>query len=231
MNLVVSKLGKLSQAAAAATLFAASPGVAQTNDHAPVALQSAKKLTQEKADSETWTYMKPGLKLTGYQSLIVDPTLIYTGPDAQFDGIDATDRAKYAEIITLALRQEIAKILPVIARSGETTLRLRVTLLGAKKTKGGIATATRLTTFGFAANALKSVAGKPGTMTGSILYAVELLDSKSGELLVAGVRRRSPDALDIPATLSTTDTVKAIAHDFAGAIRDRLEKATDKSSQ
>ena len=74
--------------------------------------------------------------------------------------------------------------------------------------------------------ALVIVMGKTGTFTGSLLYAVELYDARSNELLLAAVRRRTPDPLDVPATLSTTDTVKAIAREFADGARKRLQELT-----
>ena len=157
--------------------------------------------------------------------MIVEPTSVYDGPDAQFDGIEPADRAKYAQILTTALGSELAGAFPAPAKAGPGALRIHLTILGAKKTKGGVATATRVTTFGLATSALKSAMGKPGALTGSMLVALEAFDGGTGELLVAAVRRRSPDALDIPATLSTTDTVKAIASDLADNIRRKLEKA------
>ena len=44
--------------------------------------------------------------------------------------------------------------------------------------------------------------------------------------MLAAVRRRTPDPLDIPATLSTRDTVKAVAREFADGARERLEDLT-----
>lgn len=209
----------------AAALSLSGTALAQTRDHAPVALQSAPKMSQDQAQSESWTYMKPDVDMTRYLSVIIDPTQVYAGPDAQFDGIEPPDRAKYADMITEALRSEVAKSFPASGFSADQTLRIRVTLLGATPTKGGIATATRVTTAGLALSAFRSIRGKPGALTGSVLYAVEAVDGATGEVLVAAVRRRNPDALDIPATLSTTDTVKAVARDLADDVRERLENA------
>lgn len=209
----------------AALLVAPLPAIAQTTDHAPVELQSADKLAQDKEGSESWTYFKPGLDLSKYRAVIVEPTSVYDGPDAQFDGIEPADRVKYAQILTTALGTELAGVFPAPAKAGPGTLRIHLTILGAKKTKGGVATATRVTTFGLASSALKSAMGKPGALTGSMLVALEAYDGGTGELLVGAIRRRSPDALDIPATLSTTDTVKAIASDLADNVRRKLEKA------
>ena len=210
-------------------LLAATPAIAQTKDHAPVGLPSATRMSQDKPGTESWTYAQPTSVFTKYRTVIVDPTTVYQGPDAQFDGVDPTDRAQYASMITGELRSEIAKTFPTPARPQADTLRLKVTILGATKTKGGIATATRVTPLGFATSALKGVRGKTGTFTGSILYAVEVYDARTNELLLAAVRRRTPDPLDVPATLSQTETVKAVAREFADGARKRLEMLTGVS--
>lgn len=210
----------------AITLIAAAPAVAQTKDHAPVSLPSAGLMTQDKPGTESWTYAQPTAVFTKYRTVIVDPTTVYQGPDAQFDGVDPADRSRYAATITDELRREIAKTFPAPSRPQADTLRLRVTILGATKTKGGVATATRVTPVGFGLSALKSALGKGGSFTGSILYAVEVYDARTNELLLAAVRRRTPDPLDVPATLSQDETVKAVAREFADGARKRLEQLT-----
>lgn len=210
----------------AIVLLTAVPVGAQTRDHAPVSLESARKMAQDKPGDESWTYAQPRTVFQKYRTLIIDPTVVYQGPDSQFEGIEPADRAKYAQMITQELRSEMAKSFPTPARVQADTLRLKVTLLGGQKTKGGLATATRVTPLGFATSAVKSALGKSGTFTGSLLYAVELYDARTNELLLAAVRRRTPDPLDVPATLSTTDTVKAVAREFADGARKRLEELT-----
>lgn len=213
-------------ALAAIAASVATAAGAQTKDHAPVALPSASVMTQDKAGTENWTYAQPREKFTKYRTVIVDPTTVYQGPDAQFDNVDMADRQKAAAVITGELRQELAKTFPSPARPQADTLRLRVTILGATKTKGGIATATRVTPVGFGLSAIKSALGKPGTFTGSVLFAVELYDARTNELLLAAVRRRTPDPLDVPATISQEETIKAVAREFADAARKRLENLT-----
>lgn len=213
-----------SAAAPAAFVLLASPAIAQTVDHAPVNLPGAAEMNQDKSGSESWTYVNPSANFTTYRKVIVDPTTVYTGPDAQFGDISQEDRTKFAALMTDELQSEIAKAFPPPSGSPTAdTLRIRVVLLGAKKTAGGVATATRVTPMGLGLNAFKSVIGKGGSMTGSLLFAVEGYNAKSGELLFTAVRRRGPDPLDIPATLSTTDTVKAVARDFANAAVKKLQ--------
>ena len=214
----------------AIALLIAVPANAQTKDHAPVSLKSSSKMAQDKSGTENWTYIQPRSVFTKYRSVIVDPTSVYQGPDAQFDDIDSAARYKMAGVVTEELRQELAKTFPSPAKPQADTLRMRVTIIGATKTKGGIATATRVTPVGFGISALKSALGKPGTFTGSILYAVELHDGRTGELLLAAVRRRTPDPLDVPATISQEETVKAVAREFADGARKKLEQLTGVSA-
>jgi uncharacterized protein DUF3313 len=189
----------------------------------PASLPSSARMTHDRGES--WTYVKSGLDLSAYRSVMIEPTVVYAGRDAQFGDIPAADRRRFASVVTDQLRSELGQSIPLAARAGVGTIRLRVTLLGVEKTKGGLATATRATPLGLASSAVRSLAGKEGRFTGSIFYAVELFDGANGELQAAAVRRRAPDALDIPATLSTSDTVKAVARDLAGHFRERLEKA------
>jgi hypothetical protein len=175
---------------------------------APYSLASSARLKHDKADS--WTYVKPGINLTRFRGVSIDPVGVYAGSNAEFGKATPDERRKYADLLGEAVRASLGKSVPVVARGGKGTLRLKLTLLGVKKTIGGVATATRVTPIGLAASAFKSATGKKGTLSGTVLLAVELFDGATGEVQVAAVRRRAPDALDIPATLSTGDTVKAV---------------------
>ena len=210
----------------AIALVIAAPIGAQTRDHAPSSLKSSPKMSQDEPGGESWTYAADRAVFARYRTVIIDPTTVYDGPDAQFEGIDPADRTRFAEMFTDELRSEVAKSFPAPAKAQADTLRVHLTILGAQKTKGGIATATRVTPLGFATSAVKSALGKKGTFTGSVLYAVEVFDARTNDLLIAAVRRRTPDPLDVPATLSTTDTIKSVAREFADGARKRLEELT-----
>lgn len=210
----------------ATALFLASPAYGQAKDNAPINLPGSAEMMQDKKGSESWTYVNPEANFTRYRTVIVDNGSVYQGPDAQFDGVDPADRDQYAVIMTDALRTELAKSFVTPAAPQADTIRLKLVLIGVDKTKGGVATATRVTPIGFGLSAVKSVFGKGGTFSGSVLFAVEGYDGVSGVLLFSGVRRRTPDALDIPSTISTTDTVKAVARDFAENAAKKLQNMT-----
>ncbi|WP_238538972.1 DUF3313 domain-containing protein [Novosphingobium sp. AP12] len=195
----------------------------QTNDHAPSALKSADELKHDK--KESWTYIKPGLALAKYDAIQIVPTVVYQGTDAQFDSIPMAEREKFAGILTEALKEKMAKSFKVVGAPASDAMRLKFTIVGATKTTTGVGTVSSVMPIGALTNAYKSITGQKGSFSGSVLLAFELFDSKTGELLAAAVRREAPDALDITATLSTTDTVKAVASAVADKLRARLVAA------
>ncbi|MFS0849238.1 DUF3313 domain-containing protein [Novosphingobium panipatense] len=219
MNRIVTGIGL-------AGLLASTPALAQTNDNAPEALSSAPELKHDK--KESWTYIKPGLNLAGVTAMQIEPTAVYRGADAQFHDVSEADREKYAVIMTEALQEQMGKSFQLITRPTANAIRLKLTLIGASKTTGGLATVSSVLPIGLLTNAVKSAAGKKGTFTGSALVAVEIFDSTTNELLAAAVRREVADALDISATISTTETVKSIASAFAISLHNRLLEAKSR---
>jgi hypothetical protein len=207
---------------------AAGHALAQTSDQPPVNMASSDKMKRDAKGGEAWTYIKPKLDLRHYDSVIVDKTVIYEGPDAQFTGIDKWERPKFGPIVTEEVREALSKSFNVVDKPGANVLRIRFTILGVEKTEVGVRTVTQVLPIGLALNAVRSIADKPGATTGSMLFAVEIFDSKSNELQVAAVRRNAPLALDLPASLSTSDTVKAVARDVGKTLREKLETAAGK---
>jgi hypothetical protein len=199
-----------------------------TKQQAPAEMATAADMSQDKENKESWTYRKEGLDFKPYASVLIDPTAVYTGADAQFGKISASDQAKYADIFTTAMNRELGKVLPVVGQPGPGVLRVKMTLIGLTMTQGGLATVTRVTPIGFAMSTVKSVVGKKGTFTGSMLYGMEVTDAATGEVLVAAVRRTAPDALDIGSTLSMTDSVQSVTDKVAKDYRDRLKTAQGK---
>lgn len=191
-------------------------------------LSSSPMLTEDPGQSDSWTYRNPQTPLSKYQQFLIAPTVVYSDPAAQWGSTTPAQRQKYAAFMTQALRQEIAQGYRIADRPGPGVATLRLTLLGVRKTVGGIATASRFTPMGMALNGIQSLRGKKGSMTGSVHAALEVTDSKSGELLFAAVRHRSPNALDIESTLSTEKTVEAVARDIANAVRRGLDQANGR---
>ncbi len=195
---------------------------------APSQLRSAPKLREDPGKSDSWTYRNPRASIAGYQRFSILPTNVYSSPTARWGSTTPAQRARYAAYMTNALRTELGKSFEIVERPGPGVASMRLTLLGVETTTKVAATVSRATPLGLAFHGVKSLAGKQGSFTGSAQVALEITDSRSGELLFAAVRRRSPDALDIKATLSTEQTVEAVADDIASSVRKALERANGR---
>lgn len=213
---------KITLCAAATFALIAAPATGQTKEHAPVSLRSTNRLAQDRPRSESWTYVSPDFRASRFSRVCIPPARIYAGPDAQFPGTTPADKQRFADILAQRVREALSSSFPVLPYKAPGCLTMQLTLVGLENTQGGVATATRVTPMGFALSTVNSLRGKKGSFTGSALVALEVTGGRKDELLVAAVRRRSPDALDIPATLSMTDTMNAISRDFGRELRDRL---------
>jgi hypothetical protein len=193
----------------------------------PQNLQSSAQLSEDSGERDSWSYRNPSADVRKYKSFIVEPTVVSTDPAAKWGKASEADKQKYAALFTAAVQAEIGKSYGLAAQKGPGVGVIRLTLLGITPTSA-VAVATRVTPIGFALNSVKSMAGKPGSFSGSAQVAFELMDSETGDLIAAALRRRSPDALDIGASTSTESTVGAIAKDTAKAIRAGLDVANGR---
>ena len=181
----------------------------------------------EHARATDWTYNNPIASVAKYKTFIVEPTVVSTDPAAKWGKLSDADKQKYADFFTNALKAEIGKSYGLATAKGPDVGVLRLTLLGVSP-GSPVAIATRVTPMGLALNGVQSLRGKPGSFSGSAEIGFELMDSQSRDLVVAAVRRRSPNALDIGATTSTESTVASIAKDAAAAVRAGLDKANGR---
>ena len=79
-------------------------------------------------ESGSWMYEKPGLNLKIYQSVMVDPLVVWNNPDPKKGGINDVDVWK----LQLTFRDRIVKALgndyPVVDQPGPQVLRIRAGL-------------------------------------------------------------------------------------------------------
>jgi hypothetical protein len=88
----------------------------------------------------------------------------------------------------------------VVSNPGPGTLRLHLTLTGAKDTTPFLGPFSHLDVGGNVINAAQAIRGKEGTMAGSVNYAVEIYDAPSNRLLSAYVTKQYPNAMNAGAT-------------------------------
>jgi hypothetical protein len=215
MSPITRVLGKVFLPLCAAALA----GCASTSPVPYSNLASASQLRPNPQDSSGRTpYSSPRLAdWRNYSSAMLDPVVIYNGPDNQFEDISEPDKADLAGYLQTQIAQKLRPRFSLVRTPAPNTLRIHVTLTGAKTTTRGLSTFTRFDLGGGPYNIVQSIRGKEGTFTGNVSYAVEIFDATSNALLEAYVTKQYPNALNLGATMGKLD-----------ASRTGIDKGTDE---
>jgi len=140
-----------------------------------------------------------------YSKIIVDPVTVYNGPDNQFGKVPEKDKVFLASYMQTQFTERLKTRFAVVNAPTPGTLRLHLTLTGAKTTTAVLGPATRLDMAGGVYNTVQAIRGREGSMTGSVNYAVEIYDATSNRLLSAFVTKQYPNALNIGSTFTALD--------------------------
>jgi hypothetical protein len=135
-----------------------------------------------------------------YNELIIDPVEIYRGPDQQFGAMSDADKTSLADYMSKQFSDTLRRRFTIVTSASPATLRLKLTLTGATKTKPVVGTFTRLDIGGNIYNGVQSAVGGKGAFTGEAIYAVEIYDAQTNRLLEAYVTKRYPRPYNVKAT-------------------------------
>jgi hypothetical protein len=136
-----------------------------------------------------------------YTAVTVDPVLVYSGPDQQFEDVSDKDKQTLAGTMQAQFTQKLRKRFRTASGSETDALRIKLTLTGAKTSTAVLSTLSRFDLVGGPYNAVQAVRGKEGAMTGSVSFAVEIFDAKSDALLAAYVSKQYPKSWNLGATI------------------------------
>lgn len=143
-------------------------------------------------------YVKPGADLKKYDSVIIDPvTTVVAAP-----GISAQVQNQLAAYLSTALRQGVTGELRIVSAPGPTTLRVRTALTDVIE---GQKAGTPVTTVRTGAKA--TLTGNLGSaevaaFVSNVSFEGEIVDSVSGERLVASIDHRMGKKREATATTS-----------------------------
>jgi hypothetical protein len=173
-------------------------------------IASTPQMTQNHGDDSAkvpYRYAAP-VVWSRYTRVVLDPVAVYQGADNQFGDIKQEDRAALAQYMGETFQQKLATHFDVAKQSGPGTLRIKLTLTGAEKTKPLIGQAMHFDIAGNLYNGVQSIRGGQGAFSGSVSYAVEVYDSASGQLLKAYVSKQYPNAMNLPAAFGSLHAAK-----------------------
>lgn len=207
--------------AAAVIAASATAGCAGPRPVAYTGLESAPHLRSSDDDNghTPYAYSVP-VNWRQYYRIIIDPVEVYKGLDAQFGKIPPRGQDYLAQYMQQRFSERLAKDFEIVHKPGPNTLRLKLTLTGAHPTPPVIGTFSHFDLAGGSYNVVQGVRGKQGMVSGAVIYAVEIYDAASGQLLNAQVTKQYPGAMNIGASFGAMK-----------AARKGIEKGADELAE
>ncbi|MCP3461497.1 DUF3313 domain-containing protein [Bradyrhizobium sp. CCGUVB23] len=138
-----------------------------------------------------------------YNKVILDPVVIYRGKDHQFGDMSDKDKATLAAYMQNRFADKLRSRFALVTARGPNTLRVRLTLTGAVANTAVLGTLSRFDVAGAVYNGVQAARDGEGTLTGSVIYGVEIFDASTSRLLSAYVTKQYPGAYDIKASVGS----------------------------
>ena len=138
-----------------------------------------------------------------YNKVILEPVVIYRGNDHHFGDMSDEDKATLSAYMRNRFADKLRSRFTLVNVRGPNTLRVRLTLTGAVINTPVLGTLSRFDVAGAVYNGVQAARDGEGTLTGSIIYGVEIFDASTSRLLSAYVTKQYPGAYDIKASVGS----------------------------
>jgi CRP-like cAMP-binding protein len=144
-----------------------------------------------------------------YNKVIIEPVVIYRGPDQQFADMSEEDKASLASYMQTRFTEKLGRRFTPVNQRGPKTMRVRLTLTGAVANTPVLGTLSRFDLAGAVYNGVQAARDGEGSMTGSVIYAVEIFDAATSRLLGAFVSKQYPSPLNVKASVGSLAAAEA----------------------
>lgn len=179
--------------------------------------------TRDKTGRVPYSYTAENVDWSGYKKVMVNPVAIYVGRDNQFDDVKQENQEELAQYMRDTFTDKLEDRFEVVKRPGPGTLRVNLTLTGAKTSTPVLSTLSRFDLAGGVYNGIQTARGKEGAMTGYVVYAVEIYDAMTNKLLTAYVSKQYPSPWNLGASIGALSASKAGVDKGAEALMTRLK--------
>lgn len=157
-----------------------------------------------------------------YNKVILDPVVIYRGPDQQFGDMSEQSKASLARYMQARFAEQLRSRFTIVNQRGPGTLRVKLTLTGAVTNTPALGTLSRFDIGGAVYNGVQSARDGEGSMTGSVVYAVEIFDASTSRVLGAFVSKQYPTPYNIKASVGALAAAEAGIDKGADALVEQL---------
>jgi len=164
-----------------------------------------------------------------YKRIIVDPVVVYRGPDQQFGDMSEKDKTVLADYMQSQFTEKLRGRFALATEPAPSTLRLRLTLTGAATSTPVLSTLTRFDIAGALYNMTQTARGGEGALTGSVLYAVEIYDAANARLLSAYIAKQYPGPYNLGAGIGSLSAAKTGIEKGADALVEQLADSAGRS--
>lgn len=175
----------------------------------PVNLASSALLKPTRAMDTPYSFRRPGVDFATYNSIVMAPVKLATAAGTSAKALTPDEQAQLAKELQQQFTAALAQHFRIAVAPGSRNLMVQLTLLDAVKTNSVMSTVTHVLPVGLVINAGAQAAGRHGTFAGSVLYAVEVRDAQTGDILYAEVANQSAKALNIAASVTPLGAASA----------------------
>jgi hypothetical protein len=158
-----------------------------------------------------------------YTGITIEPVQIYHGSDQQFEGLSDQDKGDLMNYMQAQFTEQLQSRFPLPPQPGTKTLRLQLTLTGAATTTPVLGTLSRFDLAGGIYNGVQTARDREGTLTGSVLYSVEIYDAQTNRLLYATIEKQYPSPWSLGASIGSLAAAKAGIKEGAMQLAEQLK--------
>ncbi len=175
--------------------------------------------------SERLIYLSPGLELSRYRNVIVDPVEVALDPEAAGQAVDPVDLGRLANYLRTALVVALRSAYPVVEEPGPDVLRLRVAITDVIPTRPAMNTVGTLLIPARIVSAAKRAITGTDLFVGEAEIEAEVLDSRSSERLMAVVDRKAGHKFELKRGATTWGHVEQAFREWAIQFRATMDRA------
>ncbi|WP_137131015.1 DUF3313 domain-containing protein [Rhizobium sp. FY34] len=175
----------------------------------PVNLASSALLTPTRTMNTPYHFRRPGVDFATYNSIVMAPVKMAFAAGSTSNAVTPGEQAQLAKELQQQFTAALSQHFRIAAAPGSRNLLVQLTLLDAAKSNSVMSTVSHVLPVGLVINAGAQMAGRHGTFAGSVLYAVEVRDTQTGDILYAEVANQSAKALNIAASVTPLGAASA----------------------
>jgi hypothetical protein len=150
-------------------------------------LEDYSRLQPGPSDGIDKVYSKPGMDLKKYRRVMLEEAQFFLSKEAIDQGLHASELKELSDAFHRAIFEALGTAYPLVTEPGSDVLRVRLAITDIKTSNPAMSGITTVLPVGLAISVAKKAATGAHTGVGGASMEVEILDSTTNELLVAGI--------------------------------------------